>query len=55
MIKFPPYQKGIIIGLILYDGLLLFASKTSKNALLGFKQSLSHPEYVWFVFNLLSH
>lgn len=55
MIKFPPYQKGIIIGLILSDAPLRFASKTSKNALLVFKQSLSHSEYVWFVFNLLSH
>ena len=55
MIKFPPYQKGILIGLILSEGWLRFASKTSKNALLGFKQFLSHSEYVWFVFNLLSH
>ena len=55
MIKLPPYQKGILIGLILSYGWLRFASKISKNALLGFKQSLSHSEYVLFVFNLLSH
>ena len=42
MIKFPPYQKDIIIGLILSDGWLRFASKTHKNALLGFAQSVAN-------------
>lgn len=41
--------------MLLSDGWLSFASSTHKNARLGFKQSLSHSEYVWFVFNLLSH
>jgi hypothetical protein len=55
MIKLPYYQKSIIIGLLLSDGWLTIASKTTKNARLGFKQSLDRASYVWFVFNLLSH
>ena len=55
MVQLGPYQYGVIIGLLLSDGWLIFASKTNKNARLGFKQSLSHPGYVWFVFNILSH
>lgn len=43
------------MGLLLSDGWLAFASKRHNNARLGFKQSLSHSNYVWFVFNLLSH
>ena len=46
---------SVIIGLLLSDGWLTFASKTNKNARLGFKQSLSRSAYVWFVFNILSH
>jgi len=55
MIKLAPYQYNVIIGLLLSDGWLILASKTSKNARLGFKQSLEHSEYVLFVFNILSH
>jgi hypothetical protein len=55
MIKLPPYQKSVIIGLILSDGWFSFASPNHKNARLGFSQSLAHSEYVWFVFSLLSH
>lgn len=54
MIKLPNYYKSIIIGL-LSDGWLTIASKTTKNARLGFKQYLSKTDYVWFVFNELSH
>jgi len=54
MIKLPPYQKSIIIGLILSDGWLSFPAKRSNYPRLGFKQSLSHSTYVWFVFNILS-
>lgn len=46
MIKLPPYQKGLIIGLLLSDGWLTFASKTNKNARLGFQQSLTKSNYV---------
>ena len=55
MIVLPPYQYSVLVGLILSDGCLNFASKTNKNARLTFNQSLSKAEYVSFVFNLLSH
>jgi hypothetical protein len=55
MIELPPYQKSVIIGLILSDGWLRFSSKTNKNAHLGLKQSLAHSDYIWFVFSILSH
>ena len=55
MIVLAPYQYSVVIGLLLSDGWLIFASKTNKNARLGFKQSLSHSVYILFVFNILSH
>jgi hypothetical protein len=55
IIRFPSYQKDVIVGLLLSDGWLTIASKTSKNARLGFKQSLNHASYVLYVFNILSH
>jgi len=55
MIKIAPYQYSVIVGLLLSDGWLTFASKTNKSARLGFKQSLSHSQYVFFVFNKLAH
>lgn len=54
-IQLPKFQKSVIIGLILSDGWLRFASKTSKSTLLGLKQSLAHSDYLWFVFSSLSH
>lgn len=54
MIRIPAYQQSVITGLILSDGWLIFASKTSKSARLGFKQSLSNSAYFLFVFSLLS-
>jgi len=55
MIKLAPYQKSVIIGLLLSDGWLSIASKASKNARLWFKQSLDKSTYVFHVFNILSH
>ena len=56
MIELPPYQKSVIVGLVLSDGwLALTDSKTGKNARLGFRQSIDESEYVWYVFNDLSH
>ena len=55
MIKLPPYQYSVIIGLLLSDGWISFASKTNKNARLGFSQSGAHSKYFWFVFFSLSH
>ena len=55
LVKLAHYQYSVIVGLVLSDGSIRFASKISKNALLIFKQSKTHNEYVWFVFNSLSH
>ena len=55
MVQLAPYQYNVIIGLLLSDGWLTFSSKASKNAQLGFKQCLDRYQYVFFVFNILSH
>jgi|1185.fasta_scaffold123034_2 hypothetical protein len=55
MVKLPSHIQGIMVGLILSDGCLSFNVRWAKNALLKFSQSLAHFEYLWFVFNLLSH
>jgi len=55
MIKIPPYQFSVIIGLLLFDGWLTIASSTKNNARLGFKQFLVQGIYVCFVFNELFH
>ena len=55
MVQLAPYPYSVIIGLVLSDGWILSSSKNSKNARLGFKQSLYRADYVWFVFNILSH
>jgi len=55
MVELAPYQHSVIIGLLLSDGWLTFASKTTKNARLGFQQSLYKSAYTLFVFSLLSH
>jgi len=55
MIKLVSYNRYIIVWLLLSDGFFAFSNSRSKNARLGFKQSLSHSQYVLFVFNILSH
>lgn len=55
MIKLPPFQYSVIIGLLLSDGWLIFPNTTHKNARLGLAQSLDHSDYIWFVFSILSH
>ena len=55
MFKLPQYQRSVIIGLLLSDGWLAYASKNNKNARLGFEQSYVRNEYVWSVYNVLSH
>ena len=55
MVKLPPFQYAVLIGLILSDGSLRFFSKHHKNASLGFCQSAAHSYYFWFIFLLLSH
>lgn len=54
MIKLPPFQYNVIIGLILSDGWIRYVGK-SKNAQLGFCQSYEHFGYIYFVFSILSH
>lgn len=55
MIVLPPYQYSVLVGLLLSDGWLSLSTKTSVNARFGFRQSSAQFEYVWFVFNDLSH
>jgi len=55
MVQLAPYQYSVIIGLMLSDGWIIFALKNSKNIRLGFKQSVDHANYFFFVFNILSH
>lgn len=54
MVELPFYIKSIVYGILLSDGWLNLGPK-SKNARLGFKQSLNHFSYVWTVFNTFSH
>lgn len=54
MVKLSKSMLGVLVGLILSDGYLNI-SNGSKNARLGFKQSLEKSKYFWFVFNTLSH
>ena len=54
MIVLPPYQKSVLVGILLSDGYLTSA-KSHENPHLAFKQSLKNSSYVWFVFSILSH
>ena len=49
MIKLPPFQFSVIIGLIISDCWLGFASNRHKNVHLQFQQSKANSEYLWFV------
>ena len=55
MIELPSDYLSGVVGLILSDGWLRIGTKGSLNALLGFKQSLTHADYVLFVIFILSH
>jgi len=52
MIKLPPYQKGVVVGLLLSDG--YFSGKWDENPRLELKQSIEKSYYV-FVFSIFSH
>lgn len=54
MIVLPPYQKSVMIGILLSDG-HLSSSKTHENPHLTFKQGIKNSSYVWFVYFILSH
>lgn len=55
IVKLTTYTRDIIVGLLLSDAWLIFGNPRSKNALLGFQQSVGHGGYFWFVFCSLSH
>jgi NADH-ubiquinone oxidoreductase chain 3 len=55
MVCLAPYQHSVIIGLLLSDGWLIFASKTNNNVRLGFLQGGVNRRYFWFVFLSLWH
>lgn len=55
MIQLTPYNKSVVVGLVLSDGWITSSTKSNKNSRLGIQQSLSHSRYLWFVFFLLSH
>lgn len=61
MYKLTNYHQSVLIGIILSDAwLILSTSKNNAevsklNARLGFKQSLDHFYYFFFVFNIMSH
>jgi hypothetical protein len=47
MVKLPINARAVIVGLLLSDGWLnISSSSRSKNARLGFKQSLAHSGYL---------
>ena len=50
----PTFHLSILIGLLLSDA-GLSKQKNSKNARLGFKQSMIHFPFLWSTFMLLSH
>ena len=52
MVQLAPCTRDVIVGLLLSDGWL---SSDRENARLGFKQCLDRYQYVFFVFNILSH
>ncbi len=55
MFKLPNYPRGVIVGLLLSDGGLSYASANNKYPRLGFEQAFFQSSYVWSVFGVLSH
>ena len=61
--KLPFYQRSVIIGLLLSDAWSILSQSTRKkglevsklNARIGFKQSFDKFNYLFYVFNILSH
>lgn len=50
----PTYHLSVLVGLLLSDA-GLSKQKKSKNARLGFKQSMIHFPFFWITFSTLSH
>nr|YP_009945119.1 hypothetical protein [Monilinia laxa]QOE17483.1 hypothetical protein [Monilinia laxa] len=55
MFKLSEYQRGIIVGLLLSDGWLSYASANNKSPRFGFEQAFSQSSYVWSVYWMLSY
>lgn len=54
MLNFPLYQRSVIVGLLLSDAWLTYASVNHKYPRLGFEQTISQSHYVWFVYRVLA-
>jgi hypothetical protein len=54
IIKLPNHIRSIMSGLLLSDDYITFSAR-SKNGRLSLTQSLAHLDYIYFVYNLLSH
>src|SRR6266705_62591 len=56
MIKLSNFNRDVIVGMLLSDGSIQLNRKSrSINGCLRFIQSLDRSQYVWFLFNILSH
>jgi len=55
MLKLPNYQQAVIVGILLSDGWLSYASVNNKYPRFGFEQAFYQSSYVWSVFWVLSH
>lgn len=55
MIEFPPLIEGVVVGILLSDGICWFKSPAAVNANLKLKQSFAHGDYVLFCWMLLWH
>ena len=54
MIVLPPFEKSVVVGILLSDG-NLSSSKPHENPHLAFKQGLNNSKYVLWVYSILSH
>lgn len=54
MIALPPYERSVVVGILLSDG-NLSSAKPHENPHLTFKQGIINSKYVWFVYSILSH
>jgi hypothetical protein len=54
MYEIPSYHKSVIIGILLSDGWITYATPYVKSPRIGFNQSFEKFEYLWKVFIILS-
>ena len=55
MIKLPPYQYSVLVGILLSDGYACKAATSSKEARIMLTSSRKNFQYIWFVFIIISH